>query len=127
ILAACGSSARQERVAAHLVHGQGFSFSAPRRWSVARTAKGVAARRSTALVSATRFTLLKPYDPARFARVVVELDGDAAKLATAAGGRLTEKKTTTVDGRKISAYRYTARGYAPRTTYLLDAKRARHP
>src|SRR6266513_4898069 len=95
ILAACGGSARSQQVATHVVRGDGFSFSAPRRWSVARTDKGVVARRSTALVSATRFTLLKAYDPATFDRVVVELDRTASKLAAEAGGTVTQKATTT--------------------------------
>jgi hypothetical protein len=83
----------------------------------------VAARQGTALVSATTFTLLKRYDPASFGRVVLELDRDASKLAAAAGGTLTEKATTTVDGLKIRAYRYTAAGYSTRIGFVLQDKR----
>jgi hypothetical protein len=122
ILAACGGSARREHVATRVVRGGGFSFSAPRGWSVGHTTKGAVARRGTALVSATRFTLLKAYDPARFDRVVAELDRAAAKLAAGAGGTLTQKATTTVDGRKIRSYRYTAGGYATRIGFVLDRK-----
>ena len=105
------------------MRGDGFSFSAPRRWSVARTDKGVVARRSTALVSATRFTLLKAYDPATFDRVVVELDRTASKLAAEAGGTVTQKATTTVGSRKIRDYRYSAGGYTTRIGFVLDGKR----
>jgi hypothetical protein len=122
ILAGCGGSARHEHVATRVVHGAGFSFTAPRRWRVSQDAKGVVARRGTALVSATKFTLLKRYDPAAFDRVTVELDRDAAKLAADAGGALTQKETTTVDGRKIRAYRYTAHGYATRIGFVLHAR-----
>jgi len=105
------------------VRGQGFSFSVPRSWETAHTKTGVFARKGSALVSATTFTLLKQYDPAHFDQVVVELDRAAAKLAAGAGGKVTEKATTTVDGRKIRAYRYSAAGYATRIGFVLQGKR----
>jgi hypothetical protein len=52
------------------------------------------------------FTLVKRYDPARFGAAAKELDGIAAKLATAAGTTLAEKQTTTVGGERIRAYRF---------------------
>ncbi len=122
ILAACGGSARREQVATRVVEGQGFSFSAPQGWSTAHTAKGVVVRRGKALVSATTFRLLKPYDPGSFDRVAVELDRAATKLAVQAGGKVTESVTTTVDGRKVRAYRYTAGGYATRIGFLLRGR-----
>jgi hypothetical protein len=122
ILAGCGSSTRHERVPTRVVHGTGFSFTAPRTWRVSRSTKAVVASRGKSLVSATRFTLLKRYDPSTFARVTVELDRDAAKLAQDAGGSLTQKETTMVDGRKIRAYRYTAHGYATRIGFVLHER-----
>jgi hypothetical protein len=109
-------------VPTRVVQGEGFRFSAPKGWTTAHTTKGVVARQGTALVSATTFRLLKPYDPAAFDRVVVELDRTAAKLASEAGGKLTEKATTTVDGSKIRAYRYSAAGYVTRIGFVLRGR-----
>jgi hypothetical protein len=69
------------------------------------------------------FTLLKPYDPSLFAKVTAELNRNAAKLAAQAHGTLTEKVTTTVSGRKVRAYRYTADGFNTRIAFVLDGKR----
>lgn len=52
------------------------------------------------------FTLVKRYDPARFAAVAKELDGIAAKLAAAAGTTVENSRTSTVGGRKIREYTY---------------------
>lgn len=60
------------------------------------------------LVSATVFRLAKPYTPALFGRAAKELDRVAAKLAQASGGTVTESVTTTVDGEKVRAYRFTS-------------------
>jgi hypothetical protein len=86
------------------VRGQGYSFLAPRAWRTSRTARAIIARSGNAVVSTTTFTLVKPYDPARFGRASAELDRVAAKLAAQSAGRLTSKATTTVAGRKVRAY-----------------------
>ena len=72
--------------------------------------------------------LLKSYSPALFTRVAQELDGVAAKLAAQSRGKLTERATTTVDGRRIRAYRFTGRpatgaAYAERIGFVLQGKR----
>lgn len=77
------------------------------------------ARKGDALVSVTTFGLLKPYDPAKFAAVSKELDGVAAKLAARAGHALTERDTTTVDGRKTRVYRYDG----VRVGFVLEGRR----
>ena len=93
------------------MRGPGFTFSAPLGWTVKRTPSSVAARseQGGALVSATRFRLLKAYDPARFEATAKELNGVAAKLARDANGAITSSETTTVDGRKVRSYRFTSR------------------
>jgi hypothetical protein len=89
-----------------VLHGAGFRFSVPEAWQ-SSTAKGVVAARSGgAAVSVRTFTLVKRYDPARFDAAAKELDGIAAKLASAAGATLAEKQTTTVGGERIRAYRF---------------------
>ena len=108
--------------------GPGFRFSVPSGWTVHRTPTAVGARRDSALVSATAFTLLKPYSPTLFARAAKELDGVAAKLAARSHGELKAQATTTVDGRRIRAYRFTGRpaagaAYVERIGFVLEGKR----
>jgi hypothetical protein len=57
-------------------------------------------------VSVQVFPLLKPYRPSLFAAASKELDRVAAQLAAKDGSRLTQRETTTVDGRRIRAYRF---------------------
>jgi predicted Zn-dependent protease len=123
ILAGCGGSTKaQEKTVKH-VQGPGFAFSVPAGWTVRRGSGVLAAQSGTSVVSATTFTLLKPYDPALFAGVAAELDRNASKLAAQAQGTLTEKLTTTVAGRKVRAYRYTAAGFGTRLGFVLAGKR----
>ena len=94
-------------------HGPGIHLRSPPRLDGGRTTgAAVAARRRAStqgpLVSATAYRLAKPYSPALFRRAAKELDGVAAKLAQASGGTVTESVTTTVDGQKIRAYRFTS-------------------
>lgn len=110
------------------VAGPGFRFSVPSGWTVQRTPRAVGARRDSALVSATAFTLLKPYSPALFARAAKELDRVAAELAARSHGELRAQATTTVDGRRIRAYRFTGRphagaAYVERIGFVLEGKR----
>lgn len=106
-----------------MLRGPGFGFSAPPGWATRHSGGVVEARNGKAVVSATTFTLLRRYEPSLFAKVVAELDRNAEKLAAQAHGTLTEKVTTTVAGRKIRAYRYTAGGYSTRIGFVLDGKR----
>jgi len=110
------------------VRGPGFQFSVPAGWTVHRSSRTVDARREAAVVSATAFTLLKPYSPAGFARAAKELDGVAAKLAAQSRGTVTASATTTVAGTRIRAYRFTGRPatgapYDERIGFVLRGKR----
>jgi hypothetical protein len=129
--AACGSS-EKKHVAVRSVRGPGFRFSVPQTWSVRRTATSASARSpgdtSQPTVSANVFRLAKRYAPARFARATAELDAVAAQLARKAGGTITESATTTVAGRRIRAYRFTARSvsgrhYEDRVGFVLVGRR----
>jgi hypothetical protein len=124
ILSACGggSTAPQPAATAKLVTGAGFRFSVPDGWKVARSDGAVTARNGDALVSVTRYKLLKPYNPSMFGRVVEELDRSVGTLAKQAKGTLVEKKTVDVDGRRIREYRYVARGFASRLGFVLERK-----
>jgi len=110
------------------VAGPGFRLSVPAGWTVQRTLRAVSARRGSALVSATAFTLVKRYSPALFSQAARELDGVAADLAAQSKGKVTERATTTVDGIRIRAYRFTGRrpagaAYEERIGFVLDGKR----
>jgi len=119
ILSACGSSKSQTAEPTVGVRGTGFTFEVPAGWKVSTPKDAVVARHGTAMVSVTRFPLLKPYDPAKFAAVAKELDRVAAQLAKQAGGSLDAKETATVAGRKVRAYRYGAN----RIGFVLDGRR----
>jgi len=99
---------------------------------VARAGTAVTARGSggddAPLVSATAYKLARAYSPALFATARTELDGVAAKLAAASNGTVTESVTTTVDGTRIRAYRFTAHpeGHPAtddRVGFVLEGKR----
>jgi len=114
------------------VAGPGFVFSIPGGW-VAKHGRGIVVARGSGgadapLVSATAYRLARPYSPALFAKAAKELDGVAAKLAQAANGNVTESVTTTVDGQKIRAYRFTAHPAGRPSTddrvgFVLEGKR----
>jgi len=81
-------------------------------WTVRRAGTTAVVRRpggqDAALVSVSVFRLAQPYSPVLFRVAARELDGVAAKLARASGGRVTESVTTTVDGQRTRAYRFTS-------------------
>jgi hypothetical protein len=89
-----------------VLHGTGFSFSAPKAWQSTVSARVVRAASGRSEVSVQTFPLLRPYHPSEFAAVAKELDRDAEQLAAQAGKPLTTRETTTVAGMKIRAYRY---------------------
>jgi hypothetical protein len=123
ILSACGGAAKPTAVPSTLLHGPGFTFSAPHGWTVRRAATSVGARKGSSLVSVTEFTLQKPYNSALFDRAAKELDGVAGKLAAQAGATLTERATTTVDGRKIRVYRFANGSVQTKIGFVLIGKR----
>ena len=82
---------------------------------------------SGASVSAALYRLEKPYTPDRFDEAAQELDRVAARLARAAGGSIVSSETTTVDGRKVRAYRFTSDSSGSstddRVAFVLSGKR----
>ena len=113
------------------VTGPGFRFTAPADWHVARTPTSITARPSAGadtLVSAAVYRLGKTYTPGGFDAAAKELDGVAARLAHAAGGKVVSGETTSVAGRKVRSYRFTAssKGAGPtddRVAFVLAGKR----
>ena len=133
LASSCGGSAKPASAgASRSVAGPGFAFSVPHGWVAKHGRMTVVARGSggtdAPLVSATAYRLARPYSPALFAKAAKELDGVAAKLAQASNGKLTESVTTTVDGQKIRAYRFTAhpagrQASDDRVGFVLEGKR----
>jgi hypothetical protein len=127
LLVSCGSAPRPATSpaagATKEVAGPGFRFEVPSGWRVSRSAASVTAQTRGALVSATVYRLAKPYTPDRFAAASAELDRVADRLARAAGGRVKQRETTTVAGRRIRAYRFSARGASDRVGFALAGKR----
>lgn len=113
------------------MYGPSFRFSAPLTWTIHRSGTSASAQApgsTTATVSAAVYRLARRYTPDRFAEAAKELDGVAAELARKAGGKVTARETTTVDGHKIRAYRFTARRmqgtrYENRVGFVLAGKR----
>jgi hypothetical protein len=105
------------------VQGPGFSFSVPDGWTTRRSGRALVAANGSSTLSATVYTLLKPYRPSLFPRAAKELDGLAAKLAAQGGGTLSERTTTVVDGRRIRAYRYESKGVPTRIGFVLVGRR----
>lgn len=91
-----------------VLRGPGYSFSVPAAWRRFTAQRVVGAKRGSAAVSVQWFLLEKPYDQSKFTAAAKELDGVVAKLASQAGSRVAERRTLTVAGRKIRAYRYGA-------------------
>src|SRR5437870_1273856 len=72
IVAGCGGGGggTSERV----VRGMDYQFSAPVGWSVSHSARGVQLAKGVAVLSVTRFPLLRAYRPALWEHVLPELD-----------------------------------------------------
>ena len=129
-LTACGGAKDTQPAGRNVVKGAGFTFDAPAGWAT-KTAGGATEARDDAghaMVSATAFTLQKPYSPAMFARAAKELDRVAAKLAAQSRSTLAESKTVIVDGRRIRAYRFTVNpasgpSFDERIGFVLHGKR----
>jgi hypothetical protein len=87
-----------------MVRGTGYRFSAPASWNVARSGREVRVSAGVALVSVTRFPLLRAYRPELWVHVVPELDRAADELAQQQNGEDGSSRTTTIAGRRARTY-----------------------
>jgi hypothetical protein len=117
ILAGCGGSAKSN---VQTVRGNGYRFTAPATWTVLHKGASTSASRGLDLVEVTHFTLEKPYRVARFASVSRELDSVAAGLARQSAGRLEERATRKVGGRKTRYYRISYGTKVEETAFVLS-------
>lgn len=102
LAAGCGGSnaATTERP----VRGTGYSFSAPASWGVVRSGRSISASEGLAVVSVTRFPLIRAYRPELWNKVVTELDRAAAAVASQQKGTLADPQTVTIAGRRARRY-----------------------
>jgi hypothetical protein len=87
-----------------LIQGPGFAFSAPADWALTRSGQEVRASKGLAVVSVTRFPLLRAFRPELWPKVVPELDRAAAAVAKQQSGSVTNPQTVTVVGRPARRY-----------------------
>lgn len=84
------------------MRGPGFSFRAPRGWEPVRTPRSASAapteQDAAELVSATVFPLAKRFRASLWPKVVGELDGVAADLASSLGGQVDGSETVRIAG-----------------------------
>ena len=127
-LAGCGGGQKKSPPRYRAVAGSGVGFDAPAAWAVHRaTARVWAAPRGggQSLVGVSRFRLLKPYRPARFAQAARELDRVAARFAAALHGRVVASRTIRVGGARVRQYDVAYRSGArlvQRTTFVLRGR-----
>lgn len=112
--------------AVKVVQGNGYRFSAPADWAVARSARSLTASNGIQLVSATRYVLLRRFRPGLWAKVVPELDRAAAALAQQQNGKVVNAETVTVGGQRARRYdiEYTRDGkqLVERIAFVLRGK-----
>ena len=90
-----------------VVRGTGYTFSAPRSWQVARTARQVQAvqgGKSFSLVAVSRFPLRRTFTPALWQKVLKELDRVVDGIAHQQNGSVTDATDATIDGQKGRRY-----------------------
>ena len=82
---------------------------APAPWAVAPVtaflrARGVQLTKGVAVLSVTRFPLLRAYRPALWEHVLPELDRAAAAIAAQQNGTVRDPRTVTIAGRRARRY-----------------------
>ena len=90
--------------AEHVVRGTGYRFAAPVGWRVVRSGRDVQAAQGLALVSVTRYPLLRAFRSSLWDHVVPELDRVAAGLAAQQEGTVGASRTVTISGRRARRY-----------------------
>ena len=86
------------------MRGTGFEFSAPVGWSLSRGAREVRLTKGLAVLSVTRFPLLRAYRPALWDHVLPELDRTAAAIAGQQNGTVRDPRNVTISGRRARRY-----------------------
>jgi hypothetical protein len=112
-VAACGGG--DAHGPQRVVSGTGFTFQAPMRWEIVRSARQVQAaegHHSVALVGVSRFPLLHVFRQNLWRKVVRELDGAADAIARQQHGSVTDARDVTLSSERGRRYKvaYNLRG-----------------
>ena len=82
-----------------------YSFEAPADWSTRADARTLTvADEHGSVIAVTTFRLAQRFRPERWSRAVPELDRVASQLASELHGRVGERETTTIGGRRARVY-----------------------
>jgi hypothetical protein len=101
VAAGCGSSASKPE---QVLRGTGYTFSAPAGWQASLSGREVRAFSGLAVVSVTRFALLRRFRPELWPKAVPELDRAAADVAKQQDGTVSRSQTVTIGGRRARRY-----------------------
>lgn len=102
VLAGCGGGTPDELRA---IRGSGYAFEGSEELEVTRSGRTLSAERDGHVVSVTTFTLARAYRPELWPTAVRELDAVAVDLAAKLSGRVVDRETGTVGGRRARVYR----------------------
>jgi hypothetical protein len=102
LAAGCGGGGGETQH--RLVHGDGYSFSAPVDWKIVRSGREVRAAKGVALLSVSRFPLVRAYRPQLWGKVVPELDRAAAAIADQQRGTVSASETVRISDRQARRY-----------------------
>ena len=123
LAAGCGGGGGQPE---RLIGGTGYRFAAPAGWSVQRMEREVQVSAGLAIVSVTRYPLLRAFRPALWDHVVPELDRAAAGVARQQNGKVGKSRDVTVSGRRARSYDIDydrqSRALVERLTFVLRGK-----
>jgi hypothetical protein len=126
VLLAAGCGGGGGRTGERLVHGAGYTFAAPSDWKLLRSGREVRASKGLAVVSVTRFLLLRAYRLELWEKVVPELDRAAAAIAVQQDGTVGDPRTVTISGRRARrydvAYEHEGRQLVERIGFVLRGK-----
>jgi hypothetical protein len=105
------------------VAGRGFRFEAPADWPVRREPVRVWASRGADVVQVATFHLVRPYSPALFRRVEVELASRMRAVARQSGGRVAGTDVVTAAGIRSHSYRVDVGDHVDQYTFVLRGAR----
>jgi hypothetical protein len=119
-----GGNTESTVAAGQSVSGPGFAFQAPEGWTAKTLPTSAEARQdASTVVSVTVSPLVKPYRFALFPRVAKELDRVASDYAAKLKGRVTQRRTIEVAGRKARQYEVAHGDLVDRITFLLRGRK----
>jgi hypothetical protein len=109
VLVAAGCGGGGKEAPPQVVRGTGYTFTAPAGWTVVRSGRQVQAAeggKSLALLSVSRFPLIRSAKEKLSAKLVKELDRLATGLAAQQHGSIMSSETVEIAGRQARRYEF---------------------